>query len=384
MGSRGIRRLVLGILLLLVGVGIYARFLRPPVAEVMVYTVQTGLVEETVTNARSGTLRSRRRAVLAPEVAGQVATLHVREGQRVAPGEILLELEDAAARAALHLAQRALEVAQAAAREACIAADLALRERTRQEDLFRKGLASQAVRDRAVNEARVAQARCEAAQAEARRAEAAVEQAQVHLEQTRLRAPFGGMVTRLDVDVGEWIGPGMGSTPGGGVVELMDPDHLYVEAPIDEVDAGRLRPGLPVRVTLATHPDQVFSGTLVRIAPYVEAIRGESRTVQVEVGLDPLPSEVLLLPGTTADVEIVLDAREQVPRIPTFAVMEGDQVLVVEGGTLVARKIQIGLRNWNYVEVREGLRPGEKIAVNLEQSGVRAGVRVRVVGEVGS
>ena len=103
----------------------------------------------------------------------------------------------------------------------------------------------------------------------------------------------------------------------------------------------------------------------------------QARTVDVEVELIDPEDAMTLLVGYSADVEIILDAREGVVRVPTQAVMEGNRVLVFAGDNekLTERTIEPGLANWEYTEVRSGLRDGDKVVLSVEREGVAAGVR---------
>jgi HlyD family secretion protein len=150
---------------------------------------------------------------------------------------------------------------------------------------------------------------------------------------------------------------------------------------MDETDAGRLQTGLPVRISLDPYPDQTFPGTLTRIAPFVQDIEGQNRTVDVEAEFEDESFASTVLPGTSADLEVILSVHENVLRIPTYALMEGNKVLVVENGKLVSRTVKPGLRNWEYVEVLEGVTPGEMIALSLDLAEVAEGATVTVKQE---
>ncbi len=168
------------------------------------------------------------------------------------------------------------------------------------------------------------------------------------------------------------------SSSGASCRDVLDPDSVYVSAPMDEVDSARIHRGQSVRVTVDSHAGQDFSGTVSRVAPYVLDVEAQNRTVEIEVELDDQKLPALLLPGTSADVEVVLDARDGVTRIPTPALLEGDQVLVVEGNRLQSRQVEVGLKNWDFVEILEGLRDGEQIVVSLDRAGVEQGAVVVV------
>jgi HlyD family secretion protein len=147
---------------------------------------------------------------------------------------------------------------------------------------------------------------------------------------------------------------------------------------MDEVDAARIAVGLDVRVTVDSQPGREFAGTVARVAPYVLDVEAQNRTVEIEVDIRDLQPRDVPLPGTSADVEVVLTAREAALRLPAAALLEGDRVLVASDGRLEERKVEIGLKNWNWAEVIGGLEPHEIVVTSLDRPEVRAGARVRV------
>jgi HlyD family secretion protein len=113
-----------------------------------------------------------------------------------------------------------------------------------------------------------------------------------------------------------------------------------------------------------------------RIAPYVLAVEKQARTAEVEVEFDRPGETRHLLVGYSADIEIVVTGRDDVVRIPTPALMPGNRVLVLaESGLLEERKIETGLANWEFIEVKAGLARGDRVVTSLEREGVKAGVR---------
>jgi HlyD family secretion protein len=117
---------------------------------------------------------------------------------------------------------------------------------------------------------------------------------------------------------------------------------------------------------------------VVEVAPYVLDRLEQNRTVEIELELDDASVAASLLPGTSADAEVILSARDDVLRVPTSALLEGGKVLVFERGRLVERTLSIGLRNWDMTEVTGGLAPGERVVVSLDRPEIKAGARARV------
>jgi len=162
-------------------------------------------------------------------------------------------------------------------------------------------------------------------------------------------------------------------------IDLLTDDCHYISAPIDEVDASDIALGLPVRVTLDAFRDRVFPATVRRISPYILDQEKQARTVEVEAELEPLPEDVRLLAGYSADMEIILDSGDNALRIPSELVVDDEYVLVVDGeGILQRRQIRKGLTNWRYTEVLEGFKEGALIVSNIGSEGVEAGAPAKI------
>jgi HlyD family secretion protein len=379
--KRWFRRLVVPVVLVLLVLGLRATVFRPAPVSVTVYRADRGRVEETVVNSRAGTVESRRRAQMSPGVAGLVAEIPVEKGSPVERGQVLLRLDDAEHRAQVALSRRTLEAAGAAATQACLTAEQAARERTRAEGLAERDLISEQALEDARTRAGVAEAACVAARERVREAEAAVEVARALLDKTVMTAPFAGVVLDITTEVGEWISP---SPPGvyiPPVVDVIDPEALYVTAPIDEADVSRLRAGLPVRITLDAFRGLEFPATITYVASFVETRQEQNRTLTVEADFAEPELPENLLPGLSADFEILLDAREDVLRIPTYALLEGNRVLVVRDGTLEEHPVDVGIRNWEFTQITSGLDAGDAVVVSLDRPEVRAGARARIGDE---
>jgi HlyD family secretion protein len=350
---------------------------RPEPVAVRVEAVERGLVEDVVANTRAGTVMACRRARLAPGTGGQIETLAVHEGDRVEAGQLLLELWNQDLKAKVTLAEREADAGEARARAACLNADQAEREADRQVRLKQRNMASEEAVDRALTAAHVGRADCEAARATARVSAARLGVAQAELERTRLTAPFAGVVAEVSGELNEYVTPSPPGIPTPPAVDLIDDACFYISAPIDEVDAAKVRLGLDARVTLDAFGDQVLAGTVRRVAPYVLDAEKQARTVEVEVVVAVPPADSPLLAGYSADVEIVIDRREDTLRIPTAAVRPGEPptVLMLDAGTglIEAREIGTGLSNWENTEVRSGLAAGDQVILSLDRDGVEPG-----------
>lgn len=368
-------------LLIVIGIGSAVWYAtRPRPISVNVTKVEQGTVESTVSNTRAGTVKACRRASLAPATGGQIAHLYVKKGDRVAKGQLLLSLWNDDLAAQEMLSQRETAATRATADQACLLADNAAREAKRFEELLKNNQVSEQQADTTRTQARAQQAACQAARANVEVSVARVALAHAAMERTLLYAPFPGVVGEINGELGEFVTPsptGVATLP---VVDLFDTSCLYIAAPIDEVDAPQVKTDLKARISLDAFPNRRFVGRVSRIAPYVLEVEKQARTVEVEALFTDPADYQRLLPGYSADLEIVINTRDNVLRIPTEAVLEGHRVLVYNPATqqLEERGFQAGLSNWKYTEVLSGLSRGESIVTTIDREGVKAGARVTV------
>lgn len=369
------RLIALAVLVTLAGVFWWWR--TPEAVGVGLQDVGYGAVEAVVANTRVGTVKACRRAYLAPSTGGRVATLAAREGMRVEENQLLLEVWNDDLQAQLALESAEVGVAEAQVAENCALARLASREAERLLRIRdRRQVVSEEAVDDAVSQAEARAAACRRAQAGVTARRARVDAARAAVERTRVHAPFAGVVAEVNAELGEYVTPSPPGIPTLPPVDLLDVSCLYVSAPIDEVDAPAIRAGMPARVGLDAFPGQKFAGSVRRVAPYVLDKEKQARTVEVEVALDAPDALASLLPGYSADIEVLLETRPRVLRVPSRAVLEGRKVLVLNAaGRLEERTFTPGLSNWDYTEVLNGLAEGEKVVTTTGQEGVNAGAR---------
>ncbi len=351
---------------------------RPDPVPVRVEAVSRANVEATVTNSKAGTIRARRRARLTAEVGGRVIEITHREGDHVEKGELLVRLNDESARAQHELAIQSLAVAKANKSQACISKDRAYRDWQRKQKLADKNIVSEDVLDQLRSTYRAADSTCNAAAAEIEKAAASITAAEADLSKHRILAPFAGIIAEQDVELGEWVTPSPPLLTSPAVVDIIDPSSVYLSAPMDEVDSTKIVKGQEAKVTIDSYPSKEFQGNVVRVAPYVVDVEAQNRTVEVEVELVDKAFAAKLLPGTSADAEIVLETRNSVLRVPTTALLENRKVLVFDGSELEERTVEVGLRNWDYVEILSGVEEGEEVVVTLDRVEVKTGVRAEL------
>ena len=372
------RRLVILIALAAAAAAVAWYLRRPETVTVALVTVQRGPVSATISNTRAGTVNACRRAGLSPASGGQIVALPVAEGDLVKAGDLLLELWNDDLQAQIRLARRDATAAESRAAEACVTADFAQREADRLTRLLADGLASEEDTDRAVGLAESSAAACQAAEDSARVEAARIEVTEAALERTRLIAPFPGTIGEINGELGEFVTPSPVGIPTPPTVDLIDARCLYISAPIDEVDAPAVREGLPARISLDAFADRTFSGRVRRVAPYVLDVEKQARTVEIEAEIDD-PDKSALLPGYSADVEVMLANEADAVRIPTSIIVDDNQVYVYEeaSGRIELREIETGISNWEYTAVTAGLRAGDRVVSSIDRDGVADGTLVK-------
>lgn len=286
-----------------------------------------------------GTLQALQEVTVKSEIGGSVQKVHFRDGQRVEEGDLLVSL-DAAKLQKRHQARKAaLSEAEARMKNA-------RRSYERQQNLFDKGVGSEQARDEALTAYAAAQAQVE-------RLESEIEEIEENLQDTRIRAPFGGILGESLVESGDVVQAG---TP---LVPLTRNDDLEVVFTVSEKHIARVSEGQKVSLTMPGYPDRTFAGEITFLDP---VIAQSTRSLRLKATVEN--SQGRLLPGGFASVRLTVDQRENAKVIPEEALIptrEGYMVFTVQDGTAHARDVRIGLRKPGIVEIREGVEPGETV-----------------------
>lgn len=339
--------------------------------------------------------------------SGRVRRVAVERGARVEAGALLVQLDDAEARAGLESAAARAEAARAEVRllerggraaeraqiEGMIARlavelEAARRDATALERLAEKGAAARVELDQARDRARqldseleaqrkrlaalVAEADLEAARARLKDAEAALEAARLRVQQCQIRAPRAGVVYDLPVREGDWLEAGALAARIGQI------DRLKIVIFVDEPELGRVRSGLPVQITWDALPDRRWQARVERmptqVVPMGTRMVGEVWAMCENPSLD-------LPPGANVNVRIRSQVVENAITIPKAALRrQGDElgVYVLEGSRLVWRGVEIGATSEVDAEVRRGLKAGDAVALPVDRP-LRPGMEVRPV-----
>lgn len=378
------------VVLLVIGVIVYFLSHKAPV-EVRVIKVRRGMVERTITGVSSGTVDPLKRVRLQALLPLKIREVHFKEGDRVKKGDVIIRLDDSEIRIKLDLQRAARRGAELRLRETEERYKFAAQNYERTKRLFEEGV----VPDNLLDEARTQYVTIgkgyEIAKNAIHEASLSVQLTEEELEKTHIRAPFDGLISFLDATAGE-MPPYTGlegttlsqstvsSSETKPFCEVIDDSVLKVKVPFDEVDAVKIRPGQSTKITSDTMPDQVFIGQVSYVSPVVSKTLEQNRTVDVEVDIDKTDKGRLPV-GASVDAEIILETEKDVLIIPTNTVIEKEGkrfVYVVEGDLLKKRMLTGGISNWEFTQVLNGLKEGERVITSLDVEGIQEGLRVRI------
>ena len=358
------------------------------------------LVQSVVATA---TVQTRHRATVGVQMAGTVVAVQVMEGDRIQPGQGLLQLDDRELRAAAQAAELAVtqaelkrqswrEVQAPVAREAeqQMLANLvqARVQLERQQALVQQGFIGQAALDESWRSFRVAQAQASSAQAQSRAhapdgleqslaqsawllAQANWAAARARLSYTAVRASFAGQVVSRHVEPGDTV------QPGKALLVLAPEGVTELVALIDERNLSLLRPGQPAVASADAYPQRQFAAVVSRIAPSVDAQRGA-----VQVNLTVATPPAYLREDMTISVEIEVLRKPAALTLPLEAVQDIESghpwIWRVDDQERVQRTpVTLGVRAGSRVEVMSGVSTGSRV-VDVAAAGLKAGQRIRV------
>lgn len=366
------------------------------------------VVPRTLTERASyhGTLQPRRAVTLTPKAAGRVAAIQADVGDRVEAGQILLRLETTEAEAQVRQAEAAvaaaraqldrlvagatpeeLEQVQAAVRQATLQLEQARAELARVESLYQKGGVSAQSYENTRTQAELAEAALrsaearlqaleagareedlQAAQAQLLQAEAGLELARTQVENASLEAPFAGVVSQRNAELGALL------SPGAPAFTLVDLEEMKIVLRLPGRDVLALSAGARARVRVEGL-DGTFDGRVHRIDPVADP---QSNLFGVEVRL--ANPDQHLRAGLTVTVELPLRQAEEALAVPARAVVTRGQqrgVYVVEEDVARFQPVELGVRDGDWLEVRSGLSKGATV-VTAGVEFLEPGQRVRL------
>jgi len=312
--------------------------------------------------AISGSLRPENEARVRAQVGGAVLETYVEQGQRVSRGTLLARIDDIAIRDAYLSARSGVTSAQSAV-------DVAQRELERAEKLLTAG----GIAERDVEAARRANVAAQAALADAR---SRLATAQEQLNNTRITAPFTGVVAARAVSAGDVV------APGTELFTIVEPSSMRLEASVPAGQLSGVRVGAPVTFSVSGYPGRDFTGKITRVSPVADpATRQVPIIASIPNGGEGRGAGAMLVGGLFAEGRVASESREGIV-LPATAVNEtglNPTVLRLKNGRAERANVEVGIRDVaaETVEIRAGLAAGDTVLVGAA-AGITAGTPVTI------
>jgi RND family efflux transporter MFP subunit len=317
-----------------------------------------------------------KKIALKTEVTGTIKSLNVKEGLHVRAGEVLVEIDDqeyrlkwerSEALRLKYLSDLLLDKQFAPPNKEMDAGAVERIKKAEQDfskagSLYGQGMISREDFEKAKRsyetlliQSGVKQEEVMAAAKGLTQAEIDAKIAQMELERTKIRAPFGGIISDIKVSPQEYI------SPGRELFTLVNISQIKVLARVLESEIGKMKVGYEATLRFSAYPGKTFKGHVEAVSPIINP---EDRTCAVHIAVDNTQEEIK--PGMHAEVEIAADIYKDRLLVPQEAVLvRGGRKLVfaVEGGLAKWRYIEVGLENKDYAEVLDGIKEGELVIV---------------------
>jgi RND family efflux transporter MFP subunit len=342
---------------------------RPPVVQLAVARAAgPGAGGGSILDA-SGYVTARRQATVSAKITGKVTEVLIEEGMRVREGAVLARLDDTEARAQLALARAQLAAARSQLAEFRAQLVQAERDHARQQELYDRQLVSPQSLDAALAQRDTLRARLAATEEQVKVAQESVAVAEVQLENTVIRAPFGGVVVTKSAQPGEMISPisaGGGFTRTG-IGTIVDMDSLEIQVDVNESYINRVTPGQPVEATLNAYPEWKIPGEVIAIIPTADRSKA---TVKVRIAIKQRDARIVPDMGTRVGFLDPKPAGATPPApgvlVPAEAVRSdeaGPAIFVYAGGKVERRSVTLGPDGAGGRRVLSGLREGERVVL---------------------
>lgn len=350
---------------------------RTPTARVV--RVSLGTVRDVVTSSSAGEVTPAMQATLRAEIGGRVLGVRHRRGSRVKRDDLVLQLDPADLDARLRQTHAATDAATAQRAQAEARLDSLKRQAQRAQLLAQAGAGTVQISEDARAAVREAEIALRAADGQVAQARAAQQAAHVQRSRCEFSAPFDGVLTEVAAN------PGDSLVPGAPVFQIVDDNRLHVDAYVDEADAVRVQVGQRAELHLDALPGRNIAGRVARVDPVVKRDLKGARSLTVEVEVSDLATArgAGLLPGMSANVEILVTEKQNVLWVPSNVII-GRGVsrhvysLSPQGRAYRVHRqpVDIGLSNWDRTEISRGLVANTWVVTSLNEKGLEDGATV--------
>ena len=330
------------------------------------------------------------------EVTGKIKAVYINEGQEVARGDLLLEIDSHGYAAQLVHHRAAVRLQEVDIQRKTLAIDQLGRQHRRSEQLHERGLLDAEAFERATHQLRLAEVDLASSTEVLAQAGAALMQSEEQLAKTRVLAPIAGIVASLDIEAGETAVVGTTNVPGSVLIVLASPDSTLAEVYVDEADLAGLRKGQRAAVTPVAYPERPVAGGVDFIATTAKyRPNSRSRSFLVRIGLDDALGQTLRA-GMSCRAEIFLAPADEVLSIPIAAIVSADEPATRttrhfafvasinssdDRGAVRRVEIELGRADDEFQEVIAGLAARDHIVVGPSRTLRKLGDGDRIVVE---
>ena len=319
----------------------------------------------------TGYVTARRQATVSAQITGTLTAVLIEEGDHVQKGQVLARLDDSGYKAQLQAAKAQADSAHAQVAQIRTQLTQGSHDAARLESLAARGLVSKQAAEQARTQVDSLRAQLNAQQQQAKAADAQAAVAQVNFDYCVVRAPFSGVVTTKDAQVGEIISPlsaGGGFTRTG-VGTIVDMDSLEIDVDVNEAYIGRVKPGMPADAVLDAYPDWKIPARVVAIVPTAD--RGKA-TIKVRVALEKKDARVVPDMGARVSfLEEKTKAHASVPQgvlVPATAIVQRggrSVVFVLDGGRVRQRTVSPAAQAYGDLRLLPAaVKPGDSVVVS--------------------
>lgn len=352
---------LLGVVLPLLTLFVYVVLRSGPLAPVAVTvsTVEARPISPALFGV--GTVEARFTYRIGPTIAGRVKRLDVHVGDRVQAGQLLGEMDPVDLDDRIRAQEAALKRAQAGLHEAEARQAYAQSQAKRYEQLLASHTTSEEIVATKKQDLKIANAALAAAREELARVRSDGAAVVAQRNNMRLVSPVDGLVVAREAD------PGSTVVAGQSVVEVIDPQNLWIHVRFDQISATGLTAGLPAKIALRSRNGQGLKGRVLRVEPLADAVTEE---ILAKVVFDDLPDPLPPI-GELAEVTVTLPELPVMPVVSNAAVRTVDDQLgvwQVHDGALRFVAVKLGTADLDgQVQLREGLAIGDQVVVYSEK-----------------
>jgi len=360
-----------------------------------IIAVQTEKVQKrtiTQTVAATGTINPEFKVIITPEVTGEIVSLPVEEGNRVKKGDLLIKIKADTYIAQKERAEANLQSAEANLDMRKAELDKITSDYQRIKELYNKGLSSDAELETIKSSYLSTEALYKGAEANVLQGEAGLREAIEQLNKTTIYSPMDGVITELNVELGERV-LGSGFSQGTNIMTVSDLGNMEAVVEVDENDVVLVSIGDTTRVKVDAFGDRIFRGIVTQRgnSAKTQGLGTQEQVVNFDVRIRLIDIDKDLRPGMSCNASIETETINNVISVPLQSVTarggftpanpeegeEGNQnvkqekkgnddkpkeiVFIIKNGKAKSINVKTGLSDDNFIEIKEGLKSGEEV-----------------------